>query len=70
LCISQAGSNSLLDQHPLKLGHRCNNLNISRPQAAGRVMIRQKGGRIINLSSQAGFVALPTESEGCYRAYH
>jgi NAD(P)-dependent dehydrogenase (short-subunit alcohol dehydrogenase family) len=34
-------------------------------QAAGRVMIRQKGGRIINLSSQAGFVALPTESVYC-----
>src|SRR6266705_2869576 len=27
-------------------------------QAAGRVMIRQKRGRIINLGSQAGFVAL------------
>ncbi|MBI3764083.1 MAG: SDR family NAD(P)-dependent oxidoreductase, partial [Chloroflexi bacterium] len=34
-------------------------------QAAGRVMIRQKHGRIINLSSQAGFVALPTESIYC-----
>ncbi len=34
-------------------------------QAAGRVMIRQKGGRIINMSSQAGFVALPTESVYC-----
>ena len=34
-------------------------------QAAGRVMIRQKHGRIINLSSQAGFVALPTESVYC-----
>lgn len=34
-------------------------------QAAGRVMIRQKYGRIINLSSQAGFVALPTESVYC-----
>jgi len=34
-------------------------------QAAGRVMIRQKRGRIINLSSQAGFVALPTESVYC-----
>jgi NAD(P)-dependent dehydrogenase (short-subunit alcohol dehydrogenase family) len=34
-------------------------------QAAGRVMIRQKSGRIINLSSQAGFVALPTESVYC-----
>jgi NAD(P)-dependent dehydrogenase (short-subunit alcohol dehydrogenase family) len=34
-------------------------------QAAGRVMIRQKGGRIINVSSQAGFVALPTESVYC-----
>ncbi|HET6180327.1 MAG TPA: glucose 1-dehydrogenase [Candidatus Sulfotelmatobacter sp.] len=34
-------------------------------QAAGRVMIAQKRGRIINLSSQAGFVALPTESIYC-----
>lgn len=34
-------------------------------QAAGRVMIRQKSGRIINLSSQAAFVALPTESVYC-----
>jgi NAD(P)-dependent dehydrogenase (short-subunit alcohol dehydrogenase family) len=34
-------------------------------QAAGRVMIRQKSGRIINVSSQAGFVALPTESVYC-----
>jgi NAD(P)-dependent dehydrogenase (short-subunit alcohol dehydrogenase family) len=34
-------------------------------QAAGRVMIRQGGGRIINLSSQAGFIALPTESVYC-----
>jgi NAD(P)-dependent dehydrogenase (short-subunit alcohol dehydrogenase family) len=34
-------------------------------QAAGRVMIRQKYGRIINLSSQAGFVALPNESVYC-----
>jgi len=34
-------------------------------QAAGRVMIRQNHGRIINLSSQAGFVALPTESVYC-----
>ena len=34
-------------------------------QAAGRVMIRQKGGRIINMSSQAGFAALPTESVYC-----
>lgn len=34
-------------------------------QAAGRIMIRQKRGRIINLSSQAGFVALPTESVYC-----
>ena len=28
-------------------------------------MIRQGSGRIINLSSQAGFVALPTESVYC-----
>lgn len=34
-------------------------------QAAGRVMIRQRSGRIINLGSQAGFVALPTESIYC-----
>jgi len=34
-------------------------------QAAGRVMIGQRQGRIINLSSQAGFVALPTESVYC-----
>lgn len=34
-------------------------------QAAGRVMIEQRYGRIINLSSQAGLVALPTESVYC-----
>ena len=34
-------------------------------QAAGRMMIRQKHGRIINLGSQAGFAALPTESVYC-----
>src|SRR4051812_6549288 len=34
-------------------------------QAAGRVMIRQGHGRIINMSSQAGFAALPTESVYC-----
>jgi NAD(P)-dependent dehydrogenase (short-subunit alcohol dehydrogenase family) len=34
-------------------------------QAVGRVMIRQGRGRIINLSSQAGFVALPGESVYC-----
>ena len=34
-------------------------------QAAGKVMIRQKFGRIINLSSQAGFIALPNESVYC-----
>lgn len=34
-------------------------------QAASRVMMRQKSGRIINLSSQAGFAALPTESVYC-----
>jgi NAD(P)-dependent dehydrogenase (short-subunit alcohol dehydrogenase family) len=31
-------------------------------QAAGRHMIRQGFGRIVNMSSQAGFVALPGES--------
>jgi NAD(P)-dependent dehydrogenase (short-subunit alcohol dehydrogenase family) len=34
-------------------------------QAAGRIMIRQRFGRIINMSSQAGFAALPTESIYC-----
>jgi NAD(P)-dependent dehydrogenase (short-subunit alcohol dehydrogenase family) len=34
-------------------------------QAAGRVMIRQNRGCIVNMSSQAGFVALPTESIYC-----
>jgi NAD(P)-dependent dehydrogenase (short-subunit alcohol dehydrogenase family) len=34
-------------------------------QAAGKVMIAQKYGRIINLGSQAGVVALPTESIYC-----
>ncbi len=34
-------------------------------QAAGRIMMAQKYGRIINLGSQAGFVALPTESIYC-----
>ena len=34
-------------------------------QAAGKAMISQGFGRIINLSSQAGFVALPTESVYC-----
>lgn len=34
-------------------------------QAAGRIMIRQQYGRIINMSSQAGFAALPGESVYC-----
>lgn len=34
-------------------------------QAVGRVMIRQKKGTIINMSSQAGFAALPAESVYC-----
>jgi NAD(P)-dependent dehydrogenase (short-subunit alcohol dehydrogenase family) len=34
-------------------------------QAAGRVMIRQGDGRIVNLSSQAGLVALPLSSVYC-----
>ena len=34
-------------------------------QAAGRVMIDQQYGRIVSLSSQAGFVALPGESIYC-----
>jgi NAD(P)-dependent dehydrogenase (short-subunit alcohol dehydrogenase family) len=34
-------------------------------QAVGRIMIKQKHGRIINICSQAGIVALPTESVYC-----
>jgi NAD(P)-dependent dehydrogenase (short-subunit alcohol dehydrogenase family) len=34
-------------------------------QVAGRLMIRQKKGRIINIGSQAGFAALPGESVYC-----
>jgi NAD(P)-dependent dehydrogenase (short-subunit alcohol dehydrogenase family) len=34
-------------------------------QAAGRAMIENGGGRIVNLSSQAGLVALPTEAVYC-----
>jgi NAD(P)-dependent dehydrogenase (short-subunit alcohol dehydrogenase family) len=34
-------------------------------QEVGRTMIERRAGRIINLSSQAGFVALPTESVYC-----
>jgi NAD(P)-dependent dehydrogenase (short-subunit alcohol dehydrogenase family) len=34
-------------------------------QAAGRVMIDRGYGRIVNISSQAGFVALPTEAIYC-----
>lgn len=34
-------------------------------QAAARVMIRQNAGCIINMGSQAGFAALPTESIYC-----
>jgi NAD(P)-dependent dehydrogenase (short-subunit alcohol dehydrogenase family) len=34
-------------------------------QAAGRIMIWQQYGRIINMSSQAGFAALPGESVYC-----
>jgi NAD(P)-dependent dehydrogenase (short-subunit alcohol dehydrogenase family) len=34
-------------------------------QAVGRAMLPRRSGRIVNLSSQAGFVALPTESVYC-----
>src|SRR5690349_8263450 len=34
-------------------------------QSVGRIMMQQQYGRIINISSQAGFVALPTESIYC-----
>ena len=34
-------------------------------QAAAKIMMRQNSGRIINMSSQAAFAALPTESIYC-----
>jgi NAD(P)-dependent dehydrogenase (short-subunit alcohol dehydrogenase family) len=34
-------------------------------QEVGRVMMKQGGGRIVNIGSQAGAVALPTESVYC-----
>lgn len=34
-------------------------------QAVGKVMIEQKAGKIVNLSSQAGFIALPGEAIYC-----
>jgi NAD(P)-dependent dehydrogenase (short-subunit alcohol dehydrogenase family) len=34
-------------------------------QAVGKHMIRNKSGKIVNLSSQAGFIALPSESVYC-----
>ena len=34
-------------------------------QEAAKTMMRRDGGRIINMSSQAGFAALPTESVYC-----
>lgn len=34
-------------------------------QEVGRTMIANRGGKIVNLSSQAGFVGLPTESVYC-----
>ena len=34
-------------------------------QAVGRIMIQQKFGRIINIGSQAGFIALRTEAVYC-----
>jgi NAD(P)-dependent dehydrogenase (short-subunit alcohol dehydrogenase family) len=34
-------------------------------QEIGKIMIKQRHGKIINISSQAGFVALPTESVYC-----
>jgi NAD(P)-dependent dehydrogenase (short-subunit alcohol dehydrogenase family) len=40
-------------------------INLKGTFFAGRIMIRQKYGRIINMSSQAGFAALPTESVYC-----
>lgn len=34
-------------------------------QEVGKIMIKQKAGKIINIGSQAGFVALPTEAVYC-----
>src|SRR5258707_891471 len=47
------------------LGHDISLALAHAGAAAAKVMMKQKYGRIINLSSQAGFAALPTESIYC-----
>ena len=34
-------------------------------QEVGKIMIKQRAGKIINIGSQAGFVAIPTEAVYC-----
>lgn len=63
------GFNNLIENVPEEEFDQTVTLNLKgtffASQAAGRYMIQQKYGRIINMSSQAGFVALPTESVYC-----
>jgi len=63
------GFNNLAQDVPEEEFDRTLALNLKETffasQAAGRVMIRQNRGCIVNMSSQAGFVALPTESVYC-----
>ncbi len=63
------GTNNLAENMSEEEFDFTTNLNLKATffcsQAIGRTMIRQNYGRIINMSSQAGFVALPTESLYC-----
>jgi NAD(P)-dependent dehydrogenase (short-subunit alcohol dehydrogenase family) len=69
--VKSDGPNDLVFQSVQKgLPMRDNNILVRYLKPAGREtgmpwMIRQGRSRIINLSSQAGFVALPTESVYC-----
>ena len=66
LAMANAGADIALGLRDVTTGAELNlKGTFLASQAAGRVMIRQQRGRIINLSSQAGFVALPGESIYC-----
>ena len=59
---ADAKSNPALDVTPEDFSHTLDvNLHgtFFASQAAATIMIKQRFGRIVNLSSQAGFVALP-----------
>ncbi len=63
------GTNNLIEDMTEAEFDMTMNINVKATyfcsQAVGRAMMKQKYGRIINMSSQAGFVALPTESVYC-----